>query len=79
MEKNIFPPGTKAYCPPEVTMNGTYHAKQTTVWSLGILLFMMACGYYPTDYDLDLINKKSWTRPGLSQGKFFMKEGQSVF
>uniref|UniRef100_A0A8C1P3A7 non-specific serine/threonine protein kinase n=1 Tax=Cyprinus carpio TaxID=7962 RepID=A0A8C1P3A7_CYPCA len=59
--------GTKAYCPPEVTVNGKYHAKPTTVWSLGILLFMMACGYYPTEYDLDLISKRSWTRPGLSQ------------
>uniref|UniRef100_A0A8C2C8A9 non-specific serine/threonine protein kinase n=1 Tax=Cyprinus carpio TaxID=7962 RepID=A0A8C2C8A9_CYPCA len=55
--------GTKAYCPPEVTVNGKYHAKPTTVWSLGILLFMMACGYYPTEYDLDLISKRSWTRP----------------
>ncbi|KAL1259397.1 hypothetical protein QQF64_009974 [Cirrhinus molitorella] len=59
--------GTKAYCPPEVTVNGRYHAKPTTVWSLGILLFMMACGYYPTDYDLDLISKRKWTRSGLSQ------------
>ncbi|XP_050986616.1 serine/threonine-protein kinase pim-2-like [Labeo rohita] len=59
--------GTKVYCPPEVTVNSRYHAKPTTVWSLGILLFMMACGYYPTDYDLDLISKRRWTRPGLSQ------------
>ncbi|XP_016422307.1 serine/threonine-protein kinase pim-3-like [Sinocyclocheilus rhinocerous] len=59
--------GTKAYCPPEVTVNGRYHAKPRTVWSLGILLFMMVCEYYPTDHDLDLISKKSWTRPGLSQ------------
>ncbi|KAI2659016.1 Serine/threonine-protein kinase pim-2 [Labeo rohita] len=59
--------GTKVYCPPEYTINGRYHAKPTTVWSLGILLFMMACGYYPTDYDLDLISKKTWTRPGLSR------------
>ncbi|RXN08819.1 serine threonine- kinase pim-2-like protein [Labeo rohita] len=59
--------GTEAYCPPEFTPDGRYHAKPTTLWSLGILLFMMACGYYPTDYDLDLINKKSWIRRGLSQ------------
>ncbi|RXN24438.1 serine threonine- kinase pim-1-like protein [Labeo rohita] len=59
--------GTEAYCPPEFTADGRYHANPTTVWSLGILLFMMACGYYPTDYDLDLINTKSWTRRGLSQ------------
>ncbi|XP_059423023.1 serine/threonine-protein kinase pim-2-like [Carassius carassius] len=59
--------GTKAYCPPEVIVNGKYHAKPTTVWSLGILLFMMVCGHYPTEYDLDLISKRSWTRPGLSQ------------
>ncbi|KAL1264990.1 hypothetical protein QQF64_003017 [Cirrhinus molitorella] len=27
--------GTKAYCPLEVTVNGRYHAKLTTVWSAG--------------------------------------------
>ncbi|KTG34219.1 hypothetical protein cypCar_00024408 [Cyprinus carpio] len=59
--------GTKVYCPPEVTVNGKYLTKPTTVWSLRILLFMMACGYYSTDYDLDLISKRNWTRPGLSQ------------
>ncbi|KAL0190828.1 hypothetical protein M9458_013526, partial [Cirrhinus mrigala] len=50
-----------------VTVNDRSHAKLTTVWSLGILLFMMVCRYYPTDYDLDLISKRRWTRPGLSQ------------
>ncbi|XP_043073910.1 serine/threonine-protein kinase pim-2-like [Puntigrus tetrazona] len=59
--------GTKAYCPPEVTVNGRYHAKPTTVCLLGILLFMTVCGYHHTEYDLDLISRRSWTRPGLSR------------
>ncbi|KAL0203515.1 hypothetical protein M9458_001533 [Cirrhinus mrigala] len=59
MKKFAYEVFSEAYCPPEFTADGRYHAKLTTVWSLGILLFMMACGYYPTDYDLDLINKKS--------------------
>uniref|UniRef100_A0A672QRA1 non-specific serine/threonine protein kinase n=1 Tax=Sinocyclocheilus grahami TaxID=75366 RepID=A0A672QRA1_SINGR len=39
--------GTKAYCPPEVTVNGRYYAKPTTVWSLEILRFMMLDQTWP--------------------------------
>ncbi|ROL46377.1 Serine/threonine-protein kinase pim-2 [Anabarilius grahami] len=33
-------------------VNGGYHAKPATVWSLWILLFATVCGYYPSDNDL---------------------------
>ncbi|XP_059418731.1 serine/threonine-protein kinase pim-2-like [Carassius carassius] len=59
--------GTRAYCPPEVSVKGRYHAKPMMVWSLGVLLFKMVCGYYPTDLDLHLISEKDWTRPELSR------------
>ncbi|KAL6485206.1 hypothetical protein MHYP_G00072510 [Metynnis hypsauchen] len=39
--------GTVRYCPPEFFATGKYHADPATVWSLGVLLFRMVCGYHP--------------------------------
>ncbi|KAG1925000.1 serine/threonine-protein kinase pim-2-like [Pimephales promelas] len=66
--------GTEVYCPPEVEVYGKYYAKPTTVWSLGILLFAMVCGSYPSDSDLYMINANIWSSPGLSQGEIFIQE-----
>uniref|UniRef100_A0A672MPQ8 non-specific serine/threonine protein kinase n=1 Tax=Sinocyclocheilus grahami TaxID=75366 RepID=A0A672MPQ8_SINGR len=43
--------GTRPYCPPEFNMKGRYHAKPTTVWTLGFILYEMLCGECPTSYD----------------------------
>ncbi|XP_048050290.1 serine/threonine-protein kinase GRIK2-like isoform X2 [Megalobrama amblycephala] len=59
--------GTRVYCPPEYHVNGGYHAKPATVWSLGILLFATVCGYYPSYDDLLMISEDKWCEPGLSQ------------
>ncbi|ROL50430.1 Serine/threonine-protein kinase pim-2 [Anabarilius grahami] len=59
--------GTRVYCPPEYHVNGGYHAKPGTVWSLGILPFATVCGYYPSDSDLRMISEDKWCKPGLSQ------------
>uniref|UniRef100_A0A671SKQ1 non-specific serine/threonine protein kinase n=1 Tax=Sinocyclocheilus anshuiensis TaxID=1608454 RepID=A0A671SKQ1_9TELE len=59
--------GTRAYCPPEVKANGRYHAKPTLVWTLGILLFAMVCGHFPTDLDLNMISENNWIRPECCQ------------
>ncbi|XP_036435641.1 serine/threonine-protein kinase pim-2-like [Colossoma macropomum] len=39
--------GTLLYCPPEFFVSRKYHADPATVWSLGVLLFRMVCGYLP--------------------------------
>lgn len=62
------------FCPPEFDVDGMYHAKPATVWSLGILLFVMVCGYFPDDKDLHMISKNDWSNPDLSQGEVFIKE-----
>lgn len=62
------------FCPPEFDVDGRYHAKPATVWSLGILLFVMVCGYFPDDKDLHMISKNDWSNPDLSQGEVFIKE-----
>ncbi len=52
---NIVPLGTDMFCPPEFDVDEKYHAKPVTVWSLGMPLFVMVCGYYPNETDLHRI------------------------
>ncbi|XP_048024587.1 uncharacterized protein LOC125254165 [Megalobrama amblycephala] len=59
--------GTDLYCPPEYTMEGQYHGEPATVWSLGVLLFALVCGDYPSNTDLDVINANLWSKSGLSK------------
>lgn len=59
--------GTKPYISPEYYDTGSYHAKPATVFSLGVLLFTMVHGHYPTAEDqYDLINC-AWSRFVVSQ------------
>ncbi|RXN36657.1 serine threonine- kinase pim-2-like protein [Labeo rohita] len=59
--------GTRVCCPPEFYMKGKYHAKPTTVWTLGFMLYEMLCGECPKPYDRHMISVNLWTRHGLSQ------------
>ncbi|XP_016313657.1 serine/threonine-protein kinase pim-1-like [Sinocyclocheilus anshuiensis] len=59
--------GTDMFCPPKFDFDGKYHAKPATVWSLGMLLFVMVCRYYPDEKDLHRISKNDWSDPDLSQ------------
>ncbi|XP_052393899.1 serine/threonine-protein kinase pim-3-like [Carassius gibelio] len=59
--------GTREYCPPEYLTTGKYHGKPATVWSLGILVFVMLCGDFPKRRDLRKINSNTWSRDGLSK------------
>ncbi|TRZ00714.1 hypothetical protein DNTS_005597, partial [Danionella cerebrum] len=52
---------TKAYIPPEFKENGKYFGKPATVWSLGILLFFLVTGDYPSSTDLMRLDENSWT------------------
>ncbi|KAF4094831.1 hypothetical protein G5714_023909 [Onychostoma macrolepis] len=60
--------GTTAYSPPEYHSRGKYYGGPATVWSLGIVMFKLLCGHFPSDYDLYLLQHKQWSKPGLSKG-----------
>ncbi|KAL7827573.1 hypothetical protein SRHO_G00332910 [Serrasalmus rhombeus] len=40
--------GTVPYYPLEFSAKGKHHADPATVWSLGVLLFRMVCGFLPS-------------------------------
>ncbi|XDV14848.1 hypothetical protein PO909_015027, partial [Leuciscus waleckii] len=58
--------GTLDYCPPEYYTEGKYHGKPATVWSLGVLLFLLVCGRYQEPRDRQMIDEDTWSEPGLS-------------
>jgi len=49
------PCGSPAYTAPEVcTVNPHYKGRQTDIWSIGVLLYLLVCGSFPW-YDQDMI------------------------
>ncbi|XP_073787806.1 serine/threonine-protein kinase pim-2 isoform X1 [Danio rerio] len=61
--------GTKEYFPPEYYLDDEYHAEPSTVWSLGVLLFLLLCQRFPEVMDTQRIDDGNWTEPGLSEGQ----------
>ncbi|XP_056320490.1 serine/threonine-protein kinase pim-2-like [Danio aesculapii] len=58
--------GTEAYIPPEFYERGCYQAIPATVYSLGVLLFTMLHGDFPSAYDLYYL-EHDWSKFTLSQ------------
>ncbi|KAA0725584.1 Serine/threonine-protein kinase pim-2 [Triplophysa tibetana] len=63
---NHVSPGTGKYACPEFLETGEYKANPATVYSLGVLLFIMVCGVSPTHNDLYQMNEKVWCEDGLT-------------
>ncbi|XP_066576677.1 maternal embryonic leucine zipper kinase isoform X2 [Amia ocellicauda] len=66
--------GSPAYAAPELIQGKAYIGSEADVWSMGVLLFALLCGYLPFDDDNVMIlykkitrgqyNNPSWLSPG---------------
>ncbi|XP_056594186.1 uncharacterized protein LOC130413185 isoform X2 [Triplophysa dalaica] len=59
--------GTEDYFCPEYFKTGKYHAKSTTVYSLGVLLFTLLCRRFPDSDDKNQMKNKIWSIHGFSK------------
>ena len=64
------PCGTVVYAAPEVLQGKEYHGMLCDVWSSGIVLYGMLCGYLPFSDNDDEINKKNILKGIIDYPKF---------
>jgi|TARA_B110001450_G_C17605146_1_gene474775 5'-AMP-activated protein kinase catalytic alpha subunit len=57
--------GSPCYAAPEMIAGDAYHGAKVDIWSCGVILFAMVCGYLPfEDPDTTILYKK------IMEGKF---------
>lgn len=51
--------GSLKYAAPEL-FEKKHHTKSIDIWSLGVILFRMVCGYFPFDYDCRIVRSNGF-------------------
>ncbi|XP_073789766.1 uncharacterized protein pimr134 isoform X2 [Danio rerio] len=59
--------GTMKFSPPEFKRNGYYNGEPATVWSLGILQFLLMLKIYPGKHDIRRMKNKDFYQYGRSK------------
>ncbi|XP_058253409.1 serine/threonine-protein kinase pim-1-like [Hemibagrus wyckioides] len=60
--------GTWSISPPEWVCDGEYFGYPATIWSLGVLLCYLVCGHLPFHNEDDIVSRKMYFTPGVSEG-----------
>lgn len=70
--------GTLEYTPPEWFLHRQYLAGPATVWSVGITLYNLICGFLPFSTIRETIKGRVRFTKGLSPGQRKRDEGRRV-
>lgn len=69
--------GTLAYAPPEWFLNGSYKAAPTTVWQIGVVMYMILHSSLPFENKIEIIENEPNISDGLSLGESNTDTGES--